>query len=59
MAIEKVIRQFGRGNELRRFQGIVIRDRKEAYLAKLILICREVANFADSIQSDQKLSVEL
>jgi hypothetical protein len=50
MAIEKVTGQFGRGNELQRFQGIVIRDQKEADLAKLILICREVANFADSIQ---------
>jgi hypothetical protein len=53
MAIEKVTGQFGRGNELQRFQGIVIRDQREADLAKLILICREVANFADSIQSDQ------
>ena len=37
-----------RGNELQWCLG-----QEEADLAKLILICREVANFADSIQSDQ------
>jgi len=43
-----------RGNELQCFLGIeVIRDQGEADLAKLILICREVANWADSPQSNQ------